>query len=188
MKRKLSVFNQISLDGYFCGENGDLSWANKHSDDKEWNDFVSGNASGGGVLVFGRITYEMMAGYWPSKLAMENDPIVAGQMNKLQKIVFSKKMKKAEWQNTLLINGNIVDEVKKLKSMPGDDMVILGSGSIVSQLTDAGLIDEYQIIINPIVLGKGRSMFEGVTNSPKLSLRDTRQFKNGNILMNYVTA
>ncbi len=188
MKRKLSVFNQISLDGYFCGENGDLSWANKHSDDKEWNDFVSGNASGGGVLVFGRITYEMMAGYWPSKLAMENDPIVAGQMNKLQKIVFSKKMKKAEWQNTLLINGNIVDEVKKLKSMPGDDMVILGSGSIVSQLTDAGLIDEYQIIINPIVLGKGRSMFEGVTNSAKLSLRDTRQFKNGNILMNYVTA
>lgn len=185
--RKLTVFNQVSLDGYFCGVNGDLSWAHQNSNDKEWNDFVSGNASGGGVLIFGRVTYEMMASFWPTKMAMDIDPIVASQMNKLQKIVFSKTMKKAEWQNTQLINGNLSDEIRKLKNSDGDDMVILGSGTLVSQLTDPGLIDAYQIIINPIVLGNGRTMFEGVKNSPKLKLTDTRKFNNENLLLNYVS-
>jgi dihydrofolate reductase len=185
MKRKLTVFNQISLDGYFCGENGDLSWAHQNSNDKEWNEFVGGNATGGGVLVFGRITYEMMAGYWPSEMAMNNDPVVAGQMNKLQKIVFSGTMKKAEWKNTLLINGNLAEEIKKLKSQSGDDIVILGSGSIVSQLTEAGLIDGFQIVVNPIILGNGRTMFEGVTKKPRLKLTDSRKFKNGNVVLTY---
>lgn len=184
--RKLTVFNQTTLDGYFCGENGDLNWAHRNSNDQEWIDFVSGNASSGGVLIFGRVTYEMMAGYWPTKMALENDPVVATQMNKLQKIVFSKTMKKADWQNTLLLNGNLSEEVGKLKKMPGDDMVILGSGTLVAQLTDANLIDAYQIIVNPVILGNGRTMFDGVKNSPQLKLQNTRRFKNGNVLMEYI--
>src|SRR5205823_8847822 len=103
--RKLIVFNSVSLDGYFTGRQGDMSWA--HKQDKEWNDFVAGNASGEGELVFGRVTYEMMASYWPTSQARKDAPAVAGKMNDAPKIVFSHKMKKATWKNTRLIGGDI---------------------------------------------------------------------------------
>ena len=90
--RKLVVFNQVTLDGYFADMNGDLSWA--HKNDAEWNAFVADNAKGGGLLLFGRITYELMASYWPTPYAIENDPIVAKQMNNLPKVVFSRTMDK----------------------------------------------------------------------------------------------
>ena len=128
----------------FTDLNGDMSWA--HKSDPEWNEFTASNASGGGVLVFGRVTYEMMAGFWPTKQATEMFPEVAAGMNNLPKIVFSRTMKEATWKNTRLINNNITDEMRKLKSAPGDaDMVIMGSGTIVSQFTQEGLIDEYHI-------------------------------------------
>src|SRR5262245_36708893 len=99
--RRLIVFNQISLDGYFTDSNGDISWA-KHSPDRKFKAFVEENAKSGGVLLFGRITYEMMKSYWPTSLARENDPVVAEQMNKLPKIVFSKTLEEASWNNTKL--------------------------------------------------------------------------------------
>jgi dihydrofolate reductase len=183
--RKLIVFNNVSLDGYFTGVNGDLSWVDKNKQDAEWNAFVEDNAKGGGMLLFGRITYEMMAGYWPSPLAMENDPVVAEHINNLPKVVFSRTLDKPTWNNTKLVKGDIATEVRKRKEEKGSDMVILGSGSIVSQLTQEGLIDEYQIVVNPVAIGKGRTVFEGIKENLSLKLIKARTFKNGNVLLYY---
>jgi dihydrofolate reductase len=184
--RKLAVFNNVTLDGYFVTMNGDMSWA--HKQDAEWNAFVQGNASGGGELLFGRITYEMMASYWPTPHAIKNFPVVAEGMNNLPKAVFSRTLDRASWSNTKLVKGDLAAEVRKMKKQPGKDMVILGSGSIVSQLAQEGLIDEYQVVVNPIVLGKGRTMFDGVKDKLTLKLTKTRPFANGSVVLCYEPA
>lgn len=181
---KLAVFNSVTLDGYFSGVGGDLGWAHDNADE-EWNDFVSGNASGGGTLLFGRITYDMMAGFWPTAEAMKSMPTVATAMNELPKIVFSRTMKRAEWNNTRVVRGDLAAEVRSMKSAPDADLVIFGSGTIVSQLAQEGLIDSYQIVLVPVALGRGRTMFEGLRDPVKLRLVSTRSFRNGNVLLEY---
>jgi dihydrofolate reductase len=181
--RKLVVFNMVSLDGFFVDSKGDMSWAHKH--DAEWNAFVNENASGSGVLVFGRITYELMASYWPTPMALQNSPIVAKGMNDMPKIVFSRTLNKVSWNNTRLVKGDLTAEVRKLKQEPGPNMVILGSGSIVSQLAQQNLIDEYQVALRPIVLGQGRTMFEGVKDKLNLQLTKSRTFGNGTVFTCY---
>ena len=180
--RKLTVFETVSLDGYFAGPNGDLSWAHQN-DDPEWNEFVSNNASGDGPLLFGRVTYEMMISYWPTHKAKEDMPKVAEGMNSRPKIVFSKSLKSSPWNNTTIEN-DAVEAVRKQKSESSGGMTVLGSGTIVSQLASAGLIDELQLVVGPVILGKGRKLFDGV-DQKKLKLTNTRTFRNGNILMCY---
>jgi len=185
---KLHVFNSVTLDGYFAGENGDLSWAHRPEKDEEFDAFVKDSAGGGGILVFGRITYELMASYWPTPQASQNDPAVAEGMNANQKIVFSRTLDKATWSNTTLLKGNLAAEIRKLKEGSGKDMTILGSGSLVSQLAQEGLIDEYQIVLVPVVLGKGRTMFDGVQEKLRLKLTKSRAFPKGNVLLRYEPA
>jgi dihydrofolate reductase len=181
--QKLLVFNQVTLDGYFTGPNGDLSWA--HKQDPEWDKFVADNAKGGGTLLFGRITYEMMVAFWPTPEATKAFPTVAEGMNRSQKVVFSRTLDKVSWTNTRLVKDGMADEVRKMKGQPGKGMTMLGSGKVVSQLASEGLIDEYQIVVNPVALGKGRTMFEGVKAPVNLKRMSTREFKNGNILTVY---
>jgi dihydrofolate reductase len=181
--RKLMVFNSMSLDGFIADGKGDMSWA--HQQDEEWNSFVAGNAGSDGVLVFGRRTYDMMAEYWPTPMAVQNSPGVAKRMNELEKIVFSRTMEKPSWQNTTLVKGELAVEMKRLKEQPGADLVILGSASIVAQLSDARLIDEYQIAMNPVVLAGGKSMFDGVREKLPLKLTRWRSFQNGNLFLTY---
>jgi dihydrofolate reductase len=183
--RKLIVFNHTSLDGYFVDANGDMSFAHNQNQDAEWEEFVNGNARGEGVLLFGRITYELMAGFWPTPFAAEKMPVVAERMNHLPKVVFSRTMDKASWSNTTLVKGGMLDPVRKMKTEPGEDMVLLGSGSIVSQLAQHELIDEYQIVVNPVILGQGRTMFENIKEKIPLKLTKTRSFSNGNVLLCY---
>ncbi len=183
--QKLIVFNNVTLDGYFTGANGDFSWAHSGNDDAEFNAFIADNASGGGQLVLGRITYEIMASYWPTPAAIKNDPVVAEGMNSMAKVVFSRTLDKASWSNTKLVKGDIAAEIRKMKREPGKGMAILGSGSIVSQLAPEGLIDEYQIVMNPVVLGKGRTMFDGIKEKLNLKLTKTRAFGNGKVFMCY---
>ena len=181
--RRLTAFEQVSLDGFFVDAKGDMSWA--HKQDPEWNEFAAGNAKGGGTLLFGRVTYEMMASFWPTEAARQRMPEVAEGMNTLPKVVFSRTLSETPWKNTRLVKGDMVAEVRKMKSEPGPGMVILGSGSIVSQLTEAALIDELQIVVNPIVLGRGRTLFETVKKSVPLKRVDTRAFGNGNVVLTY---
>ena len=183
--RKLGVFNSVSLDGYFVDANGDMSWAHTANDDPEWDAFVAGNASGGGVLLFGRITYDLMSRFWPTPQAVQAFPAVAERMNNLPKVVFSKKLDRASWNNTSLVKSDVAAEVRKLKYEPGPDMTILGSGSIVSQLARESLIDEYQFVVIPIILGKGRTLFDGVKEKMAMRLTESRSFGNGNVLLSY---
>jgi dihydrofolate reductase len=185
---RLTVFNSVTLDGYFTDPKGDMSWAHAGADDPEWTSFVADNASGGGVLLFGRITYDMMKSYWPTPQAAKDAPVVAEQMNKLPKVVFSRTMDKATWNNTKLVKGDIAEEVRKLKEDSRSGLVIMGSGSIVSQLAPHGVIDEYQIIVNPVVLGSGRTMFENLRKKLDMKLTKTRAFRNGKVLLCYAPA
>jgi dihydrofolate reductase len=184
--RRLVSFIQITLDGYFADPNGDVSWA--HKDDPEFKGFVEENASGEGALVLGRVTYDMMAKYWPTSLAKQNDPVVAEGMNRMPKIVFSRTLKDPAWSNTKVISGDVAGEMRRLKEESGPHMAILGSGSIVRQLTDAGLIDEYQVVVVPVALGKGKTLFEGIEQKLTLNRTKTRNFQNGNVFLSYEPA
>ena len=114
---KVIVFQQVSLDGYFTDANSDMRWA--HKQDAEWNAFVAGNANGDAVLLFGRITYEQMAGFWPTPQATQTMPSVAEGMNTLQKVVFSRTMDKASWNNTRLVKDGMAAEMRRLKKEAG---------------------------------------------------------------------
>lgn len=186
--RKLIVFNHATLDGYIADAKGEMNWAHRANRDAEWNEFVAGNASGDGQLLFGRVTYQLMASYWPTPMAMKNDPVVATAMNNMPKVVFSRTLNEASWANTKLVKGDLVEEVRKMKNEDGPGMAIMGSASIVSQLAQAGLIDEYQIALNPIVLGRGKTMFETVKQQLNLKLTRTRPFANGTVMLWYVPA
>jgi dihydrofolate reductase len=186
--RKIVVFNHISLDGYFVGANGDSGWAHKNTDDPEYAKWVAGNAGGDADFLFGRITYELMAGYWPTPMAKQQAPEVADAMNKRQKLVFSKTLDKADWNNTRLIKGGLVPEVKKIKKGAGPDILIFGSGTIISQLAAENLIDTYMMVVNPVALGKGRTMFEGIKEMKDLKLTSSRAFNNGKVLLNFEPA
>lgn len=181
--RRIHSFTSISLDGFFTDKTGDMSWAHRH--DEEWDAFSSGNASGDGELLFGRKTYEMMASFWPTPQAAQMLPQVAAGMNRMRKYVVSRSLGKADWQNTTVLKGDLAGEVEKLKASPGPDVVILGSGSIVSQLTQARLIDEYQVVVIPVVLGLGRTLFETVRDKLDLKLTKSKSFRNGNVVLWY---
>lgn len=182
--RKLLVFESISLDGYFSDESGDVSFGKTVERDAEFEAFVAQNASGEGILIFGRITYEMMASFWPTPAAAQMMPEVAEGMNRRQKIAFSKTLRDASWANTSVVNDDPAAYVRKLKEQAGPDLVVLGSGTIVSQLAQADLIDEYQFVIVPVVLGAGKRLFNDVKHLP-LRLRNSRSFANGNLFLSY---
>ncbi len=183
--RKVTVFNHVSLDGYFQDAQGGMGWA--HKSDPEWDAFAADNAqNAGGMLLFGRVTYEMMASFWPTEHAKQVAPLVADGMNARPKVVFSRTLAEASWSNTRLVKGGLIEEVRALKQDSGKPIAIMGSGTIVAQLAEAGLIDEYQVVVNPLVLGGGRTMFEGVPQPVALTLTKTRTFANGNVLLCYM--
>ncbi len=181
--RKIVLFNLITLDGYFEGANADISW---HNVDQEFNDFAIAQLRTVDMLLFGSKTYQLMAAYWPTEDGIKDNPVIAELMNELDKIVFSKSLGKAEWDHTRLISENLLDEVKKLKSLPGKDVFIFGSADLSSTLIQHDLIDEFRIMINPLILGNGTPMFKNVTAKIDLQLLKTKVFGNGNVLLNYI--
>ncbi|MBI1937941.1 MAG: dihydrofolate reductase [Ignavibacteriales bacterium] len=180
--RKLTVFNFTTLNGFFEGPDHDISWHRHGGEESKYSD---DSLKAGNILLFGRRTYEMMYGFWHTPMAAEMFPGTAKGMNKSEKIVFSNTMKKAEWNNTKVIGGNIVDEMKRLKKTNGKDMTILGSGSIAAQFADAGLIDGFQIMIDPVAIGSGTTLFGGLKQKLDLKLTETKIFKSGVVLLSY---
>ena len=180
--RKVIVSNMITLDGFLAGPNGEIDW---HVVDAEFNDYALDMFKSVDTLLFGHVTYQLMASYWPTPAATTDDPIIADKMNSLAKIVFSKTLTKADWNNSRLAKGDIVEEVTKLKKQPGKDMVILGSSSLVSALTPPGVIDEYRLFVNPVVLGSGIPEFTGIKDRVQLQLVEARAFRTGIVLLRY---
>lgn len=182
---RLLAFENLSIDGYFADANGDVNWAHAAQADPEFAAFVSGNAQGGGMLLFGRRTYDIMVSFWPTPAATQSMPDVAEGMNRMPKVVFSRTLTSSPWNNTSVVNEDIIEAVRNLKAGTGPDMCILGSGTIVSQLAGAGLIDEIQLVVNPIVLGAGKPLFTGLASQLNMTLTTSRTFKNGNVLHCY---
>ncbi len=182
--RRLTAFENVSLDGFFVDAAGEMSWAHAGSDDPEFAAFVAANASGGGELLLGRRTYELMAAWWPTPMARERDPAVAEGMNAMRKHLASRTLRDPAWENTTILAGDLVAAVRALVASDGPDLAILGSGSVVAQLAKAGLVDVVQLVVNPVVLGAGRSPFEGVPPF-RLRLESTRGFANGKVVLTY---
>lgn len=182
----ISAFISLSLDGCYADSNSDMSWA--YNQDPEQAEFTRGNAQGGGRLLFGRVTYDMMASFWPTPAAAQMMPEVAKAMNESAKIVFSHTLTSADWRNTT-VKTDLISNARKLKADGGSDMAILGSGSIVAQLMDAGLLDELQVMLIPISLGGGKHLFDGVQSRIGWKTVETRSFKaTGNTFIRYQPA
>lgn len=177
--KKVIVFNMLSVDGFFAGVDGNINW---HNVDAEFNEFAIKQLGEVGILLFGKTTYDVMASYWPKEQAVNDDPIVAGLMNSLPKIVFSRSMDKAEWNNTEIKDKIEIEEIRKLKQALEKDIFIFGSGTIVQEFAKLGLVDEYRLMVNPVVLGQGKPLFK---QPSKLKLLESKQFNNGNVLLYY---
>ena len=179
---RVSAFNFVTLDGYFEGSKRDISW---HKHDADGTAYAVEGLKSGSTLLFGRVTYELMASYWPTPVAIQNDPVVAEGMNKAEKIVFSRTLKQVGWNNTRLVKDNIGSEIRNLKKTSGKDMTLLGSGSILTQFAEEGLIDEFQFMVDPVALGEGTPIFKNIKRRLNLKLTSTRTFKNGTVLLSY---
>jgi dihydrofolate reductase len=183
--RQLAVFNNVTLDGFFTDTKNNMNLFHSEND-PEWQNFATENASArNATLLFGRKTYELMKSFWPTDEAKKVMPEVASAMEAMEKIVFSRTLKDPGWSNARVISGNLAEEVRKLKHQAGKDLLIMGSGSIVSQLTKERLIDRYTMVIWPIILGAGRTMFAGIDDVIALKKVDERTFTNGNIVATY---
>ncbi len=172
----------VSLDGYFEGPNKEIDW---HVVDGDFNEYAVEMLNSVDTLLFGRVTYQLMASYWPTLSARTDDPVVAERMNNLPKIVFSRTLTKVEWQDTRLVGEDAVEEVAKLKRQPGKDMAIFGSSDLAVSLTKSGLIDEYRIFVNPLFLGAGKPVLRGLNERLHLKLVNSRQFSSGVVMLCY---
>lgn len=187
--RKIFVFNFVTVDGFFAGSSGDIDW---HNYDDEMGAHSAEQMKSLGGLIFGRTTYELMASYWPTSNAIKSEPVVAEIMNGISKIVFSKTLEKVEdgpvWKNVTVLHEIKSEEIIKMKEQEGGDVGIFGSGTIVQQFTNLGLIDEYRLMVNPLVLGNGKPLFKDIKKELNVKLLDTKVFKNGNVLLCYKPA
>lgn len=181
---RLRVFESISIDGFFTDRQGDIAWAHAGREDPEFAAWVGANASGGGILLFGRITYQMMEAFWPTPAAAAQMPEVARGMSASRKLVASRTIRPT-WANTELIEGDLVEAVRALKAQDGRSITVLGSGSVAAQLGEAGLVDEYQFVVLPLALGGGRTVF---TKGAALRLVEQRAFRCGNVVLTYATS
>lgn len=173
----------VTVDGFFEGPNQNIDW---HNVDEEFNEFAIEQTSAIGTLLFGRVTYQLMASYWPTSAAITDDPEIAGLMNRLPKIVFSRTLESADWENTRLVKENAEGEILELKSQPGKDLAIFGSANLISTLMD--VIDEHRVLVNPILLRAGTPLFKPEGSLLNLKLVNTRIFNSGNILLTYQPA
>lgn len=177
--RCLIMWNMISLDGYYEGPGRDISW-HMNSWGEELEAFSIEQGEDAGTLLFGRVTYELMADHWPSA-----EGAIADFMNALPKVVASKTLKNADWNNSRVIADDIPGEVAKLKREPGKNIYLFGSGKLAPTLAEHDLIDEIRVGVNPLVLGDGSSLFAGWPKNMNLHLIECRPLKSGVVILKY---
>jgi dihydrofolate reductase len=183
--RRIFAFLVSSVDGYYEGPNQEFDWPVV---DDEFNQFAIEQLSEVDTLIFGRVTYEGMASYWPTPTAEQNDPEVTGAMNSLNKIVVSRTLGEPTWANTRLVKDDVVGELTRLKQQPGKDMVVMGSSNLTVNLLRAGLVDELRIMVMPVVLGDGHSLFRTAEDRIGLKLVSVKPFESGNVWLTYQPA
>ena len=175
----------VSLDGFIEDADKNIEW---HVWDGEMSEYMIRFFNRVDTLLFGRVTYQLMADFWPTSLADTEDPAIAERMNSLPKIVFSKTLNNApwaDWGNVTLVKNNIKEEMTAIKHQPGKDLVLFGGSDLATSFFHEELIDELQIIVNPIILGSGTPLFQDIKDPLKLDLIETLTMGSGNIILNY---
>lgn len=187
--RKLIVSMNVTLDGFMSGPDCELDW-HFNAWNGEMAQVAAEQLSRADTIILGRITYRAMASYWPmqsmSLLRPREDIVFADMMNTHAKIVFSKTLQSANWNNTRVVTHDIGKEIRSLKRQAGKDMIIYGSGKIVSALIHLDLVDEYQVWVHPVVLGKGKPLFPELQQSIKMKLFNTKTFSSGVVMLTYL--
>jgi dihydrofolate reductase len=191
--RKVIVFNRVSLDGFYAGADGSIDWfvrdpeVDKYVRDPQ-GDKAAHEMMQPDTVLFGRVTYQQFESYWPTVAKDPGAPkearSMANDLNQMTKVVFSKTLKEVTWENSRLVKGDVTQEVRKIKQGNGPDIIIFGSGTIIQQLASEGLIDEYLILVTPVILGTGKLMFKDVKKF-NLKLLKAKDFKSGNVMLHY---
>ena len=185
--RKLIVSMQTSLDGYIEGPNGDMSWFQRE-DPEQWKD-VFEMLESVDLFLLGRVMFPEYRDYWKQALTNQNSPAnhvaYAKLAEKTKHVVFSSTLKDAEWKNTQIVNGNVVEEVKKLKQLPGKDIQVVGGAKLAATVIGAGLADEYRLTINPVILGGGKSFFRDQNSKHQLKLMNCKTLQSGVMIVRY---
>ncbi len=196
--RRITMFNHVTPEGFFADAAGGLGWA-VQDDELNRVGAEATSASGTGAILFGRRTYQMFESFWPKALddaQTAPDPHHPGNrspelramavwINDAEKIVFSRTLEHVGWKNARLIRELTPAAVQAIKQEPGSDIMLFGSGSVVSQLTPHGLIDEYQFIVDPLLLGRGQPLFRDLAGGVRLDLLEARSFPSGNVMLRY---
>ena len=194
--RRIVMFNQVTADGFFAEEDGGLGWVRP---DDELDERAAAHLGDSDTILFGRRTYEMFESFWPHALdesSTSPDPhgvdhrsarlrAIAEWIDGAEKVVFSRTREEVSWRNSRLVRDFDPAEIRAMKERPGKDMMVFGSGSIVSLLTGHGLIDEYQFVVGPALLGRGRTLLDGLPRTVPLELLEARAFRSGNVLLRY---
>jgi dihydrofolate reductase len=194
--RRIVAFDKVSADGYFTTGDGNMDWA---VPEPELDQSIAQNMGRPGALLFGRKTYEMFESFWPHVLDGSDtapNPHVEGQrspemkafavwINEAEKLVFSRTRKDFPWKNTRHLRELTPNSVDSLKAEEGADLLVFGSGQVVSQLSEHGLVDEYWFVVSPLLLGSGRPLVSGLAKSRRLDLLEARSYPEGNVSVRY---
>jgi len=178
--RKVIASPFTSQDGFMAGPDGDIEWNVPYFDD-DMAAFLDQQLDETGALLYGRVTYQYFANYWPTA-GMQDDPDHAGKLNALPKIVFSTTLERAEWNNSRLVRDDVAEEIARLKQEEGKPLVIDGSPTLIHSFTSLGLIDEFVIRLHPVVLGGGVPLFN---QRVKLALLEARPLRSGVVILRY---
>jgi len=184
--RKLIFFMHTSLDGFVAGLNGEMNWINV---DEAMFDFVGTMTDKADTALYGRVTYDMMQSYWPTAgeqpNASKHDKEHSAWYNKVSKVILSKTISEKGLDNTTVIGDHLAVNIHKIKEQEGKDIIIFGSPRASQSLLNEGLIDEFWLFVNPIILGKGMPLFKDITDTTKLKLIETKTFPCGVIALHY---
>ncbi len=179
--RKIFSFMGVSADGYHADAGGGLAW---QTFDRQFTDYSIEQLDEVDTLIFGRVTYESMAAYWPTQAGKNFDAGIAARMNEISKIVVSRTLDRAGWANTRVVRDDVATHLTELKRQAGRDIAIFGSSALTADLLALGLVDEVRLMVNPVILGHGASLFAGASATP-LDLTETRRFDSGCLLLTY---
>jgi dihydrofolate reductase len=186
--RKIIVTMWVTLDGFIAGPDGDMAWVGEHFDER-MGQYEYDLVSAADTLLLGRVTYESFASSWPkvpdNPSVSEGEKAYARLLNAMRKVVFSKTLAAAEWNNSTLLRDVTPEAIEQLKQQPGKDIIIYGSASLIQTLMNLGLIDEYQLLLYPLVLGSGKPLFKGLRERQNLKLAQSEVFPSGVVLLQY---
>ncbi len=186
--RKIVTTTWVSLDGFIAGPNNEMDWIGRYYDET-MGSYETELVQGGDTLLLGRKTYDSFAGSWPTVPEREGvsdgEKVYAQLLNAMRKVVVSTTLTDPSWEHTDVLTDVRREEIEQLKAEPGSDIIVYGSASLVRQLTDLGLVDEYHLLVHPVVLGGGKPLFGGVTGSTDLALESVTPHPSGVVKMIY---